>query len=138
MSLTFHFFNIWAVLVGTLINMIVGALWYSPILFGNMWMKLVGLKKEDISKENANKAMMISLIPSFLLIFFLHLILSLANANSILDAVIIGSSVSFGIIGMYQYNQSLYEDKPFSLVLIHVGYYIVSLNLNSILFVLWK
>ena len=48
MTLSFHYFNILAFLVCIVSNMILGALWYSPVLFGKVWLNLIGKKPEDI------------------------------------------------------------------------------------------
>ena len=39
--------NYWAVLVAAVAYMILGAIWYSPILFGSAWMRLIGKTKEQ-------------------------------------------------------------------------------------------
>lgn len=41
-----------AVLTATLLYFILGALWYSPVLFANVWMKLRNLNEEDIGDPN--------------------------------------------------------------------------------------
>ena len=48
MTLHFHGINIWAVLVSIVAMMVIGALWYSPVLFGNTWLRLIGKKPEEI------------------------------------------------------------------------------------------
>ena len=73
MTLSIVSFNIWAVLACIICNMVIGALWYSPILFGNIWLKLVGKKPEDINQKAANNSMMLSIIPAALSIIFLAL-----------------------------------------------------------------
>lgn len=40
--------NFWAILVVSVLNMIIGAAWYSYALFGKLWMKGLGLKEEDM------------------------------------------------------------------------------------------
>ena len=37
-----------AVILGAVLNVVLGMLWYGP-LFGNLWLKLIEKKKEDIS-----------------------------------------------------------------------------------------
>src|SRR4051812_24897159 len=39
-----------AVILAAVINMAIGAYWYSPRLFGREWMKLIGKKMEDMDK----------------------------------------------------------------------------------------
>jgi len=42
--------NYWAVLVSAVASMVIGALWYSPILFGNIWMNLMKIDPKNIDK----------------------------------------------------------------------------------------
>jgi hypothetical protein len=42
--------NYLAVLVAALVSMVIGGLWYSPLLFGNIWMKLSGITQKDVEK----------------------------------------------------------------------------------------
>lgn len=138
MTLQVSFFNIWAILVCLISNMVIGALWYSPLLFGNAWLKLVGKKQEDISKEEGNKAMLLSMIPAVFLALFMALILAFVNASSIIDAIIIGSIVSAGFILMSAIHLVLFEGRSFKLALLNAGYSFLSLNVAAIILTLWK
>lgn len=42
--------NPWAVLAAALINFVIGGLWYSPVLFGKVWMKANGFTEEDLKR----------------------------------------------------------------------------------------
>jgi hypothetical protein len=42
--------NPWAVLVSAIAAMVIGFLWYSPILFANPWMRLMGIDTNDKAK----------------------------------------------------------------------------------------
>ena len=42
--------NFWAVLVSAIATMVIGFLWYSPILFANPWMRLMGFDPNDKAK----------------------------------------------------------------------------------------
>jgi hypothetical protein len=43
----FHSINLPAVLVATIYTMVVGFLWYSPLLFAKPWMKEMGYDPND-------------------------------------------------------------------------------------------
>lgn len=43
--------NYYAVLVAALLSFAVGGLWYSPLLFGKMWLEEMQLKAEDIKQK---------------------------------------------------------------------------------------
>lgn len=45
--------NLVAVLVAGVVDMVIGALWYSPVLFAKSWMRLIGKKEEDMKKMNS-------------------------------------------------------------------------------------
>ena len=61
--------NYYAILVGSVLAMVVGALWYGP-LFGNMWMKIIGISPED---KQAREKMQKSAGPLYLIQFVLTL-----------------------------------------------------------------
>lgn len=138
MTLQISALNFWAILVCIISNMVIGALWYSPLLFGNQWLKLVGKKAEDINKAEANKSMMFGFIPAIVFILSLAILLKFANATTIIDGFIMGTLVSVGFIGMSAMNQILFEGRAFKLVLLDVGYPLVALNIAAIILVLWQ
>jgi hypothetical protein len=131
-------FNILAVILCIICNMVLGALWYSPVLFGTAWLRLVGKNKEDISSGDAMKSMLLSLIPAALSIVFLAVILSLVQAATFADAIIIGSIISIGFIGMTTMNQVIYEDRQLKLIAINVGYTFATYNIAAVILTLWK
>lgn len=138
MNFQLHFFNFWPLLIGAISNMIIGALWYSPILFGKVWMKLAGITEADIEKENSSKSMLLGLIPSILSVFFLYLMLAISNANSFLEALSIGTIASVGFAGMTLLNNVIFEKRPFKLFLLNVGYAFVAWNIAAIIITIWK
>ena len=138
MSLELAFFNIWAILVCFAVNMLIGALWYSPILFGNQWLKLIGKKQEDISKEDASKSMTLSMIPALFSVLFLSIILAFVNTSSLFDAILMGSLVSVGFIGMSALNLVLFENRSIKLAILNTGYSFVSFNIAAIILTVWK
>jgi hypothetical protein len=53
----FHSINLPAVLVATISTMVVGFLWYSPLLFAKPWMKEMGYDPNDKARiEEMKKA----------------------------------------------------------------------------------
>src|SRR5260370_4595780 len=61
--------NLWAVLVSALATMVVGFVWYSPLLFARRWMVLMGLDPDDEAKisemqKSAGPSYALSLVAS--------------------------------------------------------------------------
>jgi small-conductance mechanosensitive channel len=118
--------------------MALGMLWYSPVLFGNIWLKLVDKKVEDISQNDANKSMGLAIIPAIVSSFGLALLISLIGAVTVLDAIIAGSLASIAFSGMSALNLVFFEDRSFKLTLLHFGYNFVSFLICAVVLTLWK
>jgi Protein of unknown function (DUF1761) len=61
--------NLWAVLVSALATMVIGFVWYSPLLFARRWMVLMGHDPDDKAKiaemqKSAGPSYMLSLVAS--------------------------------------------------------------------------
>lgn len=69
-------FNFWMILVAGLIPLLTGFIWYNPKVFGNAWMKSVGMTEE--SMKGANMA----------LIFFLCYVFGCIIASALMTIVI--------------------------------------------------
>jgi hypothetical protein len=72
--------NIGLLLLATILQFILGALWYSPLLFGNFWMKVMGAEK--YTKEELQK-MQKEMMPFYLLQLVLTLITTFVLANNL-------------------------------------------------------
>jgi hypothetical protein len=64
-------FNLILVLSTALIPLVIGFIWYNPKVFGNIWMKEVGLKMEDGQNVNLTKLLLMSLVYSIMTLFIL-------------------------------------------------------------------
>ncbi len=62
-------FNLMAVIVAALVTMPVGFIWYSPKVFGNAWMKEIGVTDPESMKEGVSMAKVFG--TTILLSFFL-------------------------------------------------------------------
>lgn len=43
--------NYLPIVVAAVVSMVLGGLWYSPLLFGKIWMNLQGLKMSDMENK---------------------------------------------------------------------------------------
>lgn len=145
--------NFWAILLMTIVSMGFGMLWYSPILFGKTWIKLMGLenKKEEMQK----KAGLLYFL-SFLNYFLMETILALFLANFIvifytkegIDAIpflkiaFTGIVMSFliwlGFVVPSTFTAVLWGRKPFKLWIIDIGFLLVLMSISGAIFVVWR
>ena len=144
----------WAILVAALWQFVVGGLWYSPVLFGKQWMKLMGWSQEDMAKnkKSAGKAMGLSFIATLVLTYILALFIQYANTvnslvhDSTFGTIRLGYSgglelallIWLGFVATIGLNMVLFEKKPFNLYLIHMGYQLVGILGAGAILGMWR
>ncbi len=132
--------NYLAVLVAAILNMVIGAFWYSPALFGKSWMELMGWKPEDAQKRmaGARQAYAVSFIASFLIAYALARIIWYAQAHSMVAGAAIGLLAWLGFVATTHGTNYLFEGRPTRLFGINTGYHLVSLIIMGALLGAWR
>jgi uncharacterized protein DUF1761 len=122
--------NLWAVLVAAVATMVVGFLWYSPLLFARPWMRLMGYDPDDKAKvqemqKSAGPSYGISFVASLVTAFVLAKIIDVTSVDSILYGMKVGFAVWLGFVATVQLTEVLFAKKPVKLYLINTGYQLV-------------
>ncbi len=131
--------NYWAVLGAAIVSMIVGSLWYSPMLFAKPWMKLNGFtgdNKADKTKGMAT-AMLGMFIGSLIMAYVLANVLLLVGASTVSAALIAALWLWLGFIVVPYSSGVLFERKPLALFFINIGNYLVTLLLMAVVLAIW-
>lgn len=131
--------NYVVVLIAAVSNMAVGFLWYSPILFGKPWMKLMGISDEQAKgmKTKANKAYAISSIGALIMAYVLAGVLGYLGTGTVTDAIQTGFWLWLGFVAPVMFTSVLFENKPVKLYAINAGYQLASLVTMAIILTLW-
>lgn len=129
-----------AVLVAAILNMVLGALWYSPAVFGKAWMELVGFKPEDAQKRMAGmqRAYILTFIGSFVMAYALARVLWYAKVVSVGGGIMIGLLAWLGFVATTHGSNYLFEGKPFRLFTINMGYHLAALVIMGALLAVWR
>jgi hypothetical protein len=126
-----------AVLAATLSAFIIGGLWYSPILFGKVWMKASGVTEEKAKSGNSLKIFGISFI--FILVAAINLAFFLADASITAgNGALYGFLTGFGWVFMGIGVIALFEQRNWKYLLINGGYWVVTLTLMGLILGSWK
>ena len=135
-----------AVLVAGISSFVVGGIWYSPGLFGKAWMKDNNFTEESIEKGNKGKIFGWTFIFSLLMAVNLGMFLADAPTDCPTNCVA-KTDISWGatagfLAGIWTFCaigiHSLFEQKPWRLILINGFYSIVSLVLMGAIIGLWR
>ena len=120
-----------------LIPMLVGAVWYHPKVFGNTWMKLVGLTDKKISQANMPLTMGLSFLMSLIITLPMSFFANHPAApyggdasydtfqHGVLHGVLMAILVGLPLIG----TKALFELRGWKYVLINLSYWVVAFGL---------
>jgi hypothetical protein len=124
---SFDGINFWAVLVCAIATMVIGFIWYSPILFAPPWMRLMGIDPNDKAKlaelqKGAGKTYAISFVASVVSAVVLAKIIVVTTVITIPYGMKIGFAVWLGFVTTVQLTGALFSKQPGKLYLINTGY----------------
>lgn len=160
-----NFLNPLALLVAAISALVVGFIWYNPKVFGPIWIKEAHLTQSPISGGNMVKIVIVAFLFAFLLALTMMQmsihqtgVLSLIGGDTskalpsysafmldygndfrsfkhgALHGAMAGIFMALPIIGMH----SLLERKSIKYILIHVGYWIITLSIMGAIICGWK
>ena len=116
-------------LLAVVANMIIGMLWYGPVLFGDTWMKLAGVKMDPNDpnlKKEIQKCMTLSPLIALTTALVMVCFMTRMNIHTVISGALFGFTAWFGFNMTTMYNDVLYGKKSFKLYLINVGYVLAS------------
>jgi hypothetical protein len=134
--------NVWPVLVAGVATMVVGFLWYSPLLFARPWMVLMGYDPNDKTKleemrKGAGKSYGITFVASLVSAFVLAKIIDITTVNSALYGMKIGFAMWLGFVTTVQLTGVLFAKQPAKLYLINTGYQLVCYLAMGAILAVW-
>ena len=130
--------NYLAILVSAVIWWIIGALWYSPVLFGNAWMQITGMTAEMAAGMSPLLIYAMPLIAYLIACYVLAHAVVYAKATSAGTGALVGFWNWLGFVGAIMFVTVGFQNKPFTLWLIDAGYDLVGLLIAGIILAIWK
>lgn len=129
--------NYLAILVSAVAQMVVGSVWYSPVLFGRTWMKAVGKTETEIKKSAKGGAYFWAFIASLVTAYVLAFAVQVVEATTITDAILLGFWLWLGFVVTTSAGVQIFEGRPLKLFILNTGYYLVSLIIMTIILTMW-
>lgn len=127
-----------AILVAAVANMIIGSLWYSPMMFAKEWMRLLGKKDMKMGAQTAYIwAAIISLVESYALARFI----TVDNATiylplTLMEAIKVALIIWVGFVLTTNANSVVFEGKPAKLYQMYMGYQLVAFVVMAVVIAL--
>jgi len=124
--------NLLAVFLAAAAAMVLGGLWYSPLLFGRPWKRLAGLTEA--------KGLVLSYLLNFLSLllmsYVLGHILKGLGAGTVLAGLRTGFWLWAGLVATITLGSLLWERKPLALYILNNAYNLIAIMLMSLIHVL--
>jgi hypothetical protein len=138
-----HSLNWLAILVAAISTMVVGFLWYSPLLFAKPWMRAMGYDPNDKAKvqemqKGAGPAYGGSFIASLLSAFTLALILHGLRAEDLHFGIMASFHIWLGFVATVQFTGALFMKQSMKLFVINTGYQLVCYLVMGSILTVWR
>lgn len=126
-----------AVLVCALFNMLLGAVWYSPLMFYDAWKSENGLSDERIAGANKGKMYGVSFILAWLMSYNLAFFLADAKTDWTWGLTA-GFLAGFGWAAAIFTSIALFEQRTWRYIGINGGYIVVYFTAIGLLLGAWR
>lgn len=132
--------NYLAVLVAAIASMVIGALWFSPVLFGNLWMKLSNISKADIEKAKQKgmaKSYFWAFISTLVMAYVLANLINFTGSDTFAEGIRLGFWLWLGFIATVSLGRVLWEGKSFKLWILDNAHNLIAIIVMSAILVTW-
>jgi len=130
-----------AVVVAALAYWLLGAVWYSPLLFARPFIALMRWTPEQLAAAEAagaGKQIAVALLISVLLAYVLAHFVKFTGAETARAGVLTGFWLWLGFVATTNLETVLFESRPLGLYLINNGYHLVGLLGMGALLAVWR
>jgi hypothetical protein len=126
-----------AVFVCALLNLGLGALWYSPILFSRAWQAETRLTDEQLAQANPAKTYGLAFLFSLIIAYNLAFFLGDSNTTPAWGAAA-GFLAGFGWASLIFAILALFEQRSWKYILINGGFITVYFTLIGFILGIWR
>ena len=130
-----------AVWVAAIVNWLIGGLWYSPVLFGNKFIQLMGWNEQELAKIAAESHMIeliVAFVISILVAYVLAYLISRTNSQSLAGGVKIGLLTSLCLVAAVNLESIMFEFRKPGLFIINNSYHVAGFAVMGAIIGAWK
>jgi len=118
----------------------IGALWYSPVLFGKAWVKAHGYTAEKIEAMRASmgRAYGVSFLCYVVMAAAMAMLIGRIDILYVRGGIKLGALIGVGFAATIGLTANMYSEKRLAVFLIDAGYQIVYLMVMGAILVAWR
>jgi len=128
------------VIVSAVAVFAIGALWYSPVLFGKAWVKAHGHTPAKIEAMRASmgRAYGVSFACYVVMAIAMAMLIKRMDVFYVRGGVKLGALIGVGFAATIGLTANMFSEKPLATWLIDAGYQIVYLMVMGAILVAWR
>jgi Protein of unknown function (DUF1761) len=133
--------NILAVLVAALLTFVLGAFWYSPVLFARQWMQAQGYTPErlqEMKQKGLTRAYVASALCYLVMAYVVALFAAYTNSTTLAQGLWLGFLAWLGFAAPIGLSANLFSEKPIAAWVIDAGYQLAYLVIMGALLSVWR
>lgn len=128
--------NVWAVIVCTMINIILGMIWYSPKVLGTLWAKEHGFDLDQLKPSVWHYVG--GIIVAFILAFVLNMMIHIFDIVGMGKGIAFGFFIWLGFIATTHFSGVIWARKPFIVYFIDAGFMLLNLIVIGAIMGIWQ
>ncbi|HSV97143.1 MAG TPA: DUF1761 domain-containing protein [Spirochaetota bacterium] len=125
-----------AVLASAIVSMAIGAVWYSPFIFGKIWMAQSGLRPEDM--KGKGRAMAIAAVSALAASYVLAHFVDILDARSLQRGLAVAFWIWLGFVATVMALEMGFAGKSFKAYLIDTGNQLASFLAMGAILSVWR
>jgi hypothetical protein len=129
--------NYLAALVAAIAYFVLGALWYSPVLFSRAWIRASGVNPQE-DRRNPAPLFALSVVANFVAAVALALLASATGSEGIGDGVVLGVVCGIGFAATAILVSYAFERRPAALQAINIGYNVLGIVVAAMIVTAWR
>ena len=133
--------NVVAVVVAAVLTLVLGACWYSPILFAKQWMQAQGYtpeRLEQMKKKGMTRAYAVSGLCYLVMAYVVALLASYTSSTTVAQGLWLGFLAWLGFAATIGLTANLFSEKPIAAWVVDAGYQLTYLLLMGALLSVWR
>ena len=127
-----------SIIVAAVIPMVLGGLWYSPILFAKPWMALIGKSEEELKKDfNPVKSYGVTFVMCIIMAYVMDYVVHYTLSTTFYQGAKIGGMLWLGMVVTSAFQSVTFQGLKQGLYNINMGYNLVAMLLMGGLLAVW-
>ena len=129
--------NYVAAAVSAVVLMALGFAWYAPFLFGKAWMAALGKTEEEMRAAGPSPALVAAMAEAILTSLVLAIVFQAAGVSGVGGGIVAALVLAIAFSGTSIVSNGAFEGRPRALVMINLGYRLVSYPIVGIILSIW-